>query len=102
MAEEAVAKPLYNTDEPLCAVGETACGDGMFLFYDFLAWAFSKSFEPLFHSGMCLPTELFCDGHPDCNDRSDEGWSVAPIMDGDPFVIMFCCVGFTKVGHPNY
>ena len=22
----------------------------------------------------CLPTELFCDGHPDCEDRSDEGW----------------------------
>ena len=22
----------------------------------------------------CLPTELFCDGHPDCYDNSDEGW----------------------------
>ena len=22
----------------------------------------------------CLQTELFCDGHPDCEVRSDEGW----------------------------
>jgi hypothetical protein len=21
-----------------------------------------------------LPTNLFCDGHPDCTDSSDEGW----------------------------
>ena len=49
MAEEAVAKPLYNTDEPLCAVGETACGDGVFLFFDdFRVWVFFESFETLF------------------------------------------------------
>ena len=81
MAEEAVAKPLYNTDEPLCAVGETACGDGMFLFLMiFGRGPFLSLLKPLFHLGMCLPTELFCDGHPDCNDRSDEGWSVATII----------------------
>ena len=49
--EEIVPKPLLNTDEPICPVGETACG-----------------------TGVCLPTELFCDGHTDCSDGSDEGW----------------------------
>ena len=26
--EDVVAKPLLNTDEPICPRGETACGDG--------------------------------------------------------------------------
>ena len=44
-------KPLLDTDEPLCQFGEYACADR-----------------------TCLPAELFCDGHVDCNDGSDEGW----------------------------
>ena len=48
---ELTPKPLLNTDEPICPGGETACGDG-----------------------TCLPTELFCGGHTDCEDNSDEGW----------------------------
>jgi len=53
-----IPKPLLNTKEPICATGETACSDG-----------------------SCLPTELFCDGHPDCYDSSDEGWCDS---DNDP------------------
>ena len=26
--EDVVAKPLLNTEEPICSRGETACGDG--------------------------------------------------------------------------
>ena len=40
-AEVTTPKPLFNTDEPICPVGEHACADG-----------------------TCLPTALFCDGHP--------------------------------------
>lgn len=44
-AEETTPKPLFNTQEPICATGEHACADG-----------------------TCLPTALFCDGHADCFD----------------------------------
>ena len=40
-AEETTPKPLFNTKEPICPTGELACADG-----------------------TCLPTALFCDGHP--------------------------------------
>ncbi len=50
-AEVTTPKPLLNTEEPICPSGESACADG-----------------------TCLPTTLFCDGHADCFDYSDEGW----------------------------
>ena len=59
-AEVTTPKPLYNTEEPICPQGETACADG-----------------------TCLPTELFCDGHPDCYDQSDEG--NINLCDGHPY-----------------
>jgi len=50
-SEAAVAKPLLNTPEPICPSNELACADG-----------------------TCLNSDLFCDGHADCADASDEGW----------------------------
>ena len=40
-AEETTPKPMFNTKEPICPTGELACADG-----------------------TCIPTSLFCDGHP--------------------------------------
>ena len=40
-AEETTPRPLFNTKEPICPTGENACADG-----------------------TCIPTSLFCDGHP--------------------------------------
>ncbi len=64
-AEVTTPKPLLNTEEPICPKGESACADG-----------------------TCLPTTLFCDGHADCYDHSDEGWcdpehdpNAAPVCD---------------------
>jgi hypothetical protein len=51
LAEAALPKPLLNTPEPICPVNELACADG-----------------------TCLNSDLFCDGHADCVDGSDEGW----------------------------
>ena len=47
--EKKKALPLLNTDEPICNVGELACGNG-----------------------DCIPQEQFCDGTYDCSDDSDE------------------------------
>jgi len=49
--EAALPKPLLNTPEPICPLNELACADG-----------------------TCLSSDLFCDGHTDCEDGSDEGW----------------------------
>ena len=64
-AELTTPKPLLNTKEPICPEEETACADG-----------------------TCLKTQLFCDGHADCFDGSDEGWcdpehdpNAAPVCD---------------------
>nr|ALC79575.1 gastrolith protein 59 [Cherax quadricarinatus] len=43
------AKPLFNTEEPLCQENFLACGDS-----------------------TCMDRTLFCDGKPDCSDGSDE------------------------------
>ncbi|KAK3881494.1 hypothetical protein Pcinc_014059, partial [Petrolisthes cinctipes] len=43
------AKPLLDTDEPICPSGQLACGDG-----------------------VCQPKTVFCDGIIDCDDESDE------------------------------
>ena len=72
-AEVTTPKPLLNTDEPICPNGETACADG-----------------------TCLPTALFCDGHADCYDHSDEGWcdpehdpNAAPICNYANVIVIF-------------
>jgi len=56
--EAALPKPLLNTPEPICPINELACADG-----------------------TCLSSDLFCDGHTDCEDGSDEGWCDS---DNDP------------------
>ena len=52
MSEPTTPRPLLNTEEPICAQ------------YDHLACA----------DRTCLPKDHFCDGIPDCYDKSDEGW----------------------------
>lgn len=53
------ARPLLNTDEPLCEkADQLACGDQ-----------------------VCIDKQLFCDGNADCNDGSDEN---ACDMNTDP------------------
>nr|CAH0108199.1 unnamed protein product [Daphnia galeata] len=62
--EAALPKPLLNTPEPICPVNELACADG-----------------------TCLNSDLFCDGHADCVDGSDEGWCDA---ENDPNAAARC------------
>ncbi|CAG0919299.1 unnamed protein product [Notodromas monacha] len=50
--EATTPRPLLSTEVPICAQ------------YDHLACA----------DRTCLPKDHFCDGIPDCEDKSDEGW----------------------------
>ena len=77
-AEAALPKPLLNTPEPMCPSNELACADG-----------------------TCLNSDLFCDGHSDCVEGSDEGWcgqlaaesqlELTLVADGFFCFIAVCC-----------